>query len=800
MSRISTPYIARAMLGLRGFCGWEPHRLESVTLRGQTIPVRYWVFGDSRILGPYSREEMAGMEWVHSGTLVCQEGATGVADGDWRAIEATPELASLSLAAAAAGSFSGSPYSESLAHDDASAAAWPPAIDDDPRFNFWMHEEASAHKSVELDNALTQMREQLARHERRQDEILDRLNAKDSIITERDKEIAELRARLTLFETGAIPVARQVPAAATPPKPAAKAPAPKAPEPKAPPAAEKPAEPPILKVRTEAPAAEAKAEPEAGVERPAKLEMESPLEAAEGDSPARAALRAARAAKGGLPSATGPMEFSMPEIAEAPAPALEGLEFEPPAPEPVAAAPSPLLEPEVPAFGIPESESLSPVTEVPPPLEFAPPSPEDAGGGLPTFDAPPPLDPMEPPPLAEFSDPAFAPTAQPQLPGQMSTPQTVIYQGGQPAGLSLTPSPVPLMGPGGAPLPFGATPEPIPLGDPGSMTPMPTMGQPDLPQTVMQGLGVAGQATPFPFGTQTPLPRLPGQEPSAFDQPLAIPTRAPESSPGQPPQVPQTAATKPSIAVRFKEAMRSKKFLIILAASVLALAGIMFMFLRNPKQLSKTVDMAPDQKTQGSFDVENGEAPGAPAPAPGPRPASPFQPRPAGEVPATPPQEEPAPKAPAAPPVQSRDFVSDRRIEAMEFVKNYKLDESRGTVGAWLQYSFLGPDTEPEWQAGAIEKDIWFVQYNVFKGARGGRGRKPTYSFRFEVDLAKKTLAGANPAAKSMLNSGKPPAKTSRPSGKTRARRSAPSQAPLPEDADLEGVDGADGGFNNPGG
>ncbi|MBI5596295.1 MAG: hypothetical protein HY928_09440 [Elusimicrobia bacterium] len=750
--------------------------------------MRYWVFGDSRILGPYSREEMAGMEWVHSGTLVCQEGATGVADGDWRAIEGIPELAGLSLAAAAAGSYSGAPDSETLAHDDASAAAWPPAFDDDPRFNFWMHEEASATKSVELDNALTQMREQLARHERRQDEILDRLNAKDSVITERDKEIAELRARLTLFETGNIPVARQVPPAAAPaPKPAAKAP-----EARPPAAAPKAAEPAPIQVRKAPPPAE----PVAG--QPAKLEMESPLEAAgaEGDSPARAALRAARVGKGGLPSASGPMELAMPEFAEAPAPALEGLEFEPPAPAPAAA-------PEALGFGIPESESLSPVTEVPPPLEFAPPFP-DTAGGVPSMDPPPPfLDPTEPPPPATFSDPAFAPTAQPQLPGQMATPQTVIYQGGMPAGLSLTPSPVPLMGPGGAPLPFGATPEPIPLGDPGSMsTPMPTMGQPDLPQTVMQGLGVAGQATPFPFGTQTPLPRLPGQEASAFDQPLSIPTRPPESSPGQPPQVPATGATKPSMVVRIKEAFRSKKFLIILAVSVIALAGIMALFLRNPKQLSKTVDMAPEQKAQGSFDVENGEAPGAPAP--GARQASPFQPRPGGEAAAPPAQtpqaQLPPPAAPpAAPAPASRDFVSDRRIEAMEFVKNYKLDESRGTVGAWLQYSFLGPDTEPEWQAGAIEKDIWFVQYNVFKGARGGRGRKPTYSFRFEVDLANKTLAGANPSAKSMLNTGKPAAKGSAPA-KTRSRRAAPSQAPLPDDSDLEGAGGADSGFNNPGG
>lgn len=758
--------------------------------------MKYWVFNDARILGPYSREELAGLDAVHSGTLVCQEGTSGVADGDWRALEAVPELAGLAFAGAPVGGYAASPFSETMDPSDAAAAAWPPPYADDPRFGFWMREEADEGRSVEFARTLAEMREQMARNERRQDEILDRLNAKDAQLQQRDKEIADLRARLTLFETGAMRLAA-LPAAqpaARAPAPAAKAPPPVVPTAPPAPAAKAPEQPAIPPLAAKAPPP---AVPEAAP--PPSLRMESALEAAapsseaplaagEDESPARKALRAARAAKTGtgLPSSTGPMEFALPSaVPEMPS-------FEPPAAE----AFPPLEAPLAPPFdGIPESEGLSPVAEMPPPLDFAPPFPDAgfASSEPPPLDAPPPFsepplaDPAAPPPMSAFGDPAFQVQAQPQQPGQLAHPQTVIFGGGGGGGISLTPNPSPL-----GPSPFGSTPEPIPLGDPGSMaTPMPMMGQPDLPQTVMQGLGVGGQATPFPFGQQTPLPRLPGQQTSAFDQPITASPRPLETSPGAPPQVPPTGATKPSMVVKVKEMLRSKKFVIVLAVSVLALAGILAMFLRNPKQLAKTVDMAPDQKASGSFE-ENG-------PAPRPATPSPFQKPPAAED--TPPpatgDTAPAPK-PAAPPAKGKDYVSDGSVRAIEFVKNYKLDEARGTVGAYLQYAFLGPDTTPGWQAGAIEKDVWFVQYNVFKGTPGGRGAKPTYSFRFEVDLAKRTLKGVNPSAQDMLNPG---GQGEKPKRRQRRRSEAgDGQEPLPGDDDLQGASGGSTGFNNPGG
>ncbi|TBR24658.1 hypothetical protein EPO15_03665 [bacterium] len=770
--------------------------------------MKYWVFNDARILGPYTREELSGIEAVHAGTLVCQEGTSGVADGDWRALEAVPELAGLAMAGAPAGGFAASSFSETLDPADAALGSGLPGFEDDPRFGFWMREEMETERSVEFARTLSEMREQMARHERRQDEILDRLNAKDAELVKREREISDLKARLNLYETGAARPALQPPAAAK----AAPAPAPKpAAQPAPLPAAKTPAAPPPVEAPPPAPAAKAPEPPEmppltAMLPKPApalapRLEMESALEASapaeaplapgEIESPARAAMRAARAAKKGLPTSSGPMEISLPQSAPPEMPA-----FAPPAEESFVAEALPALE--APAFGapgdgIPESESLSPVAEMPPPLDFAPPNPEEmAQAAPPPLDAPPPFaeppqaDPLAPPPLSPFMDPAYQTQAQPQLPGQFNQPATVIFGGG--GGLNLTPSPTGL-----GPSPFGSTPEPIPLGDPGSMsTPMPTMGQPDLPQTVMQGLGVGGQATPFPFGQQTPLPRLPGQQTSPFDAPITAAPRPLESSPGMPPAVPPTGAAgaKLSVMARVKDLFRSKKFVIVLGTSGLALAVILAMFLRNPKQLAKTVDMAPDHKAQGSFE-ENGPAPRTSAP-------SPFQKAPAAEAPpAAPEQPAPAPK-PAAPAAKGKDYVSDGSVRAIEFVKNYKLDEARGTIGAYLQYAFLGPDTMPGWQAGAIEKDVWFVQYNVFKGAPGGRGAKPTYSFRFEVDLAKRTVKGVNPSAVEMLNPG---GGGEKPKRKTRRRAPAgDSQEPLPGDDDLDGAPSGGAGFNNPGG
>ncbi len=537
--------------------------------------------------------------------------------------------------------------------------------------------------------------------------------------------------------------------------------------------------------------------------------------------------------------------------------------------------------------------------EVPPPLDAPPLEGGNDGPPMPIFDAPP----LEPPPLSEaLGPPAGAGEALP-LTMPSATPETIdlsapageavapdnvapppgddpfaapktMMMGGMPTpalsagpGLNLTPPPAPmdvgggdLVGgmPPGMEGPPGSTPMPIPLDEGNAsgtpqLTPMPSMGQPDLPQTVMQGLGVSGMPTPMPMenptpapglasafqditggqGAPTPLPAIPGAElPAGGSPPTMMPlgvTPIPGAAPSDAGslEVQSDAAPKQSTADKLKAQvgkLGGKKFLIGLVVAVLVLAGLLFMFLRNPKDVVKMAEMGPEKQTQGSFDVDSTEnGPGGPAAmqksspldqAPqqaAPQevfPQAPPQPQQQQAPPQqqvqqqqAPPQEQQAPQQqapPQAPPQEAaprRAFISDQRIDAIEFVKGYKIGGGKTVVAQRLQYYFLGGDNIPEWTAGAIEKNKWFVEYHVFKGRGGGRRKKPTVTYRFEVDLAAKTVKGLNGRARTLLgNSG------SRKRSPSRRRSSSSRQAPLPSEDQLEGSRSSQAGsFNNPG-
>lgn len=59
--------------------------------------MKYWVFKDSRILGPFDRAAFAGLPGVDSGTLVSVGDAAGRVEGDWRPASEIDELAGLGL-------------------------------------------------------------------------------------------------------------------------------------------------------------------------------------------------------------------------------------------------------------------------------------------------------------------------------------------------------------------------------------------------------------------------------------------------------------------------------------------------------------------------------------------------------------------------------------------------------------------------------------------------------------------------------------------------------------------------------
>ncbi|OIO11282.1 MAG: hypothetical protein AUJ52_02215 [Elusimicrobia bacterium CG1_02_63_36] len=912
--------------------------------------MRYWVYQDSRILGPYGKEDLPTVEGLHAGSLVCPDNHSGTQEMDWAPLESYQELSAVfgtaretvAEAAAAVGSFDRfATEAHASLERIGTSENWMDTIQKDPRLSdLWgtLPEDLGPEKhwelrqSAGLENRLAELQAKLEVQESRQNEILDRLNEKDRLIADKDRRIAQLESRLRAGDADPAPMAFK--SRVEPPARVERE-------------MRSPAAPEIVPFADD-------------MDAPEPVSRREPVES--GDAVSEGPLEAPPIETDGPLILDEPVEVpGIPNIVETPVES-EGAAFsapvlEEPVSEPLAAAPAleafpppssdpvPMMEDSVgvseavDALGIPEATPLKSVSEMPPPLEFEAPlpgekdssSPEVAAGGLalgtagiaafaeeeppaleappleaPELDAPlfdaadgPPMPqfavsgaddiPLEPPPGEKFSGPIATPETidlsaasesvpieQAQAPfgdDPFAAPKTMMM-GGIPGsapqemsggGLNLTPPPMPAAGSdGGSGLgpmpdyPMGATPEPIPLGEGGMMgtpppTPMPSMGQPDLPQTVMAGLGVSGMPTPMPGqfqtpqptaggfqdmmggqGAPTPLPLIPGAEPP-YGGPMTMtpnpaytpsPTGMPEAEPATVPPSGAQAA-KPSVVQKLKAKVGKvggKKFLIGLVIAVLVLAGLLVMFLKNPKEVVKMAEMGPEQKTRGSFDVDpdaisvapggtqnqastGGSSPFDKAPGQAQQAAQPFAQQAPQQAPAftqrapePEPQAQPREEAPALPPVQPaspprREFIQDQRIEAIEFVKGYRISGGKEVVAQKLQYYFLGGDNVPEWQAGAVEKNKWIVEYNVFKGRGGGRRNKPTVTYQFEVDLAGKSVKGLNSRARDLIGSNsRAPKRVSR----RNTRRSG--QTPLPSDDELSSAGSSgSGGFNNPG-
>ncbi|MFH1725252.1 MAG: hypothetical protein ABII00_11615 [Elusimicrobiota bacterium] len=921
--------------------------------------MRYWVYQDSRILGPFGAEEIASVPGLHGDSLVCGEGALGTKEQDWQPLQSVLEPAETSLGGAEGG---GAP-SASLApgvvseafesfQDEAHAALesigvseeWAAEIQRDPRLSpLWgvlpghlrSGAQSAERETRELEARLCELKDQLESNEKRQNEILDKLNEKDRLLAEKDRALENLRARVAEIEArppGAAGAAASAAGAAFIPG----------------------SQKGIVFPTSEAPkvADEARAENPAPAGEAAPF-PESPIE---GASPISDAFRAAdeAATVPGPGTIDGPArpesvpELDIPDIPDihVPEAAPERAKAPAEAAPPEGAETSPPLD-----TGVPEATALKSVSEMAAPLEFVPPVPdetmlpppeaagpmvagEEAAGGPaveaplggfpapaagadeappeleappmaaseeyagpaaqaplagvpipeageassgpdlpgappswgptqdaatihhpsasePGLQAPPPLPeggptpdvpefPLEPPPLPGPGEAGAV--DQPAMSGSFEQPKTMLMGvPGQPPddtsgleSLSLTPPEPEAWQTGG----FGAgqppegveliqgmpgqapTPMPIPLSEPGQAQ------QLGLPHTILKGpeipLTGPGRQIPFP-GATPPLTGVEAGGPEAGAFPPAPGMQSFEDMlGGGAPAIQPTTATKspvtiggpalpsgkkgPTPALSKSKRVPPKKFLIGLGAALVGLVVVMFLFLKNPKQVVQLVDMAPETSPQEEFgtgvqgaggvfqeDAATGleEEPEAQSPERSPEPGLP---------PAAVPAAQPTQAAPPGP-----DYIQDQRVEAIEFVKNYFLDERRGSVGQWLQYSFLIPGSTPEWSAGAVGANVWLVEFKVFKGAQS---KKPTAAYRFEVDLARKALKGLNAEAADLLRGGVSRSRrgSQGSSGGARKRTRSPrssqgeAQLPLPDEEDLGEAGGRTaGGFNNPG-
>jgi hypothetical protein len=856
-------------------------------------------------------------------SLVCPEAASGAVEKDWRALSSVAELTDIFSSAG------GLPAASTLAadsFDDFSRSAhdaiekigrleeFGTSLISDPRLLEALGESApwqspddqlDADRShiLELEDRLTQLKGQIEGYERKQDEILEHLSAKDKLLHEKDRELDELRARVEELLKRPPPVsASAAPPVADPPveaKPLFEAPPPKSdPEPE--PALPPPPPPPLPKEEAQAKPPEPASAPKsiAGIEIVPFADFEPTQSARQRRGPApleEESEARGQPARRRTEEAPPPMDIGAPPAADitasdmAPAP-VPGIEEEPP-PAAAPAAHEPDASPEAAQPNPFDRETLRASSELPDGMEFVPPLPEEAALSMPAEMAPVQPEPLPTPaaldaPVPSGQEPVLGEGAA--TAGQAAAPETVMFPPPEeqseaaalpetgviaPPGeagttgeipltappknifedqpvqapatdLNMTPpliagapaaEPIPGMGqllPGQLP-----TPIPIPLGGatpfPGQFqTPMPTMGQPDLPQSVMAGLGVQPTATPTPLGQTTPGPDIGGQ---SFEDLMGKPptvsvglTNAPgltnppglTNTPLTPGTQPPSLGSVPSTVQKDEPQqpkLKSKKFLVGMAAAGLSLMLIMVFFLRNPKQVSKMVDMSPEQKAAGELAVEGQQGAAEPTRQPvqtQPPGGGQFQfPRESDQQPEETSPAEPAPQQPAA---QSRDFIMDQRIAAIEFVKDYPLDSERGSISQWLDYAFLTPGHTPEWTAGAVEMNIWIVEFNVFRGARS---RKPRVAYQFEVNMAEKTLIGRNTAAKDLLSGG-----TSKPAEEPKPRAAEPKpraisqgrprktasrtishtvqdeeQEPLPEEEELDqSVVQSPPRFNNP--
>ena len=712
--------------------------------------MRYLIYRDAHILGPYEREELGQAGPLHPETLVCVETLSGRLDTDWKCLEEIPDLAGLaSSSLTLAASFE---YSETMERREleslgmpASGAfgGWVESLFQDKDFRALWGEEA-APKAAELEPDSMEDR-------------IGKLTAELEALKARKGEIAPPPAGL--------PLARPEPEIRLAPSsmglPLAR------PEPELRPA-------PLSAGRAD----------DRSIEPPAVApsSMGLPLAPPEKDLRPGALPSAPREEKA---LAAGTERSQEPE---------KGLKFNLGRPAQAQAAPAvkPIFQ--IGAPKIPSVASAKPAEEAAPPSPGAKP-PEDARKGT-KFTLSRPAQERE---TASKTIPklgtakSFQVVAKPAAPTQTPAPAAAASE--IPKFFAQTPPP---------PVPT-TTPPPAAEPPAGTSPRTATFAVPPLHSPSTGSFPMPPMTMTF-SASALPAVRAGALTPSrANAAPAATPVASP--SPATEDVLARLAKPTPAPAAVEKPKRKSPKVFLIASAVLLAALVAMFylFFRRNSNDLKEMVDMGSGQK---SAEASPEGVPGQPrarnpAAAQAPRleetappisaqaaPAA-VSPQAGTAVEAAQTKKEPSP-APAADPGQ----------EAIGLVKGYPLDGGRGTVGQWLQYSFTanpGDGNKEEWTAGAVDATTMLVQYRVLPGGKAVGG---PITYLFEADASRQTVRGRNPQARQLMGGGgvsrSKKVKPAKPARKRAARRKAsPAKKklpllPLPSDAQL--MPRADGG------
>ncbi|HAH05500.1 MAG TPA: hypothetical protein DCM05_03085 [Elusimicrobia bacterium] len=797
--------------------------------------MRYWLYRDSRILGPFTPDDLARTPGVGPDSLICAENSSGSSETDWRSMAA--------IAGPAAGGSSSSVEAgfgefQREAHSALDAVGlsgeWTQTLLDDPELSFlWPplqeapfgdERQFEKGRSAELEDRLCRLR--------------DELEMKERLLREKDEALEELK-RLIEGRSAAdfrpAPAPRASPVAEPPrsrvverrapppppapepelePEPVLRPPSPPAPAPLPEPAIE---ETPLASPGAAAAPAEPPSVPEPAAEALAPALEAVPLP----DLSAQVSQEPPPA----LEQAAPPMETlvqppAMGETIAAPAPDLqappmETVEAPPPAPGPstgltdagipmesvpLGAAPAEAAEPppaEVerePWSFVPEAVPLKSASDLPPAMEFEAPrtvifsSPPSAGaaGGAESVQGVPVFQPSPEPQAAQ----GFQPTPFEPAPGEAAFPPSLQTAGFPPPGVGGALD-IPAFDPSAqAANPF-EPPRTVLFGGGGGLDPATSQAIPlnQTPEAVVIpgfGMGPQGQAEAAeifpPGGTPAPIPLTgPMGQP---DMPSDLWASQPISTGQQARPLDDLFATRPTpvpTAIRptgeqtastQPKAKKRQTKLFVIGISVASLVGLLATFLFLRNP--KDAALLINMGPQKKDKPAQEAVPAAAQPAQAPAPAQPVRsPFPTHEQPA---QGQAQPQAPAQPAKKApgRDFISNENIQAIEFVKNHYIDKEHGTIAEWLQYSFASKDATTSWDAGAVSAQVFIVTFRV---ARGGKAK---VSYNFEADLANKTVVGRNPEAVSLLNAGKPAAQAARPAPKAPEAIVRPSRPAAP--------------------
>ncbi|MBI4349655.1 MAG: hypothetical protein HY553_22660 [Elusimicrobia bacterium] len=563
--------------------------------------MRYFVYQDAQIMGPFTREDLGQVQGLHGDSLVCPEGSVGNKDTEWRSAREIGDLSTLFgagpglKAAPALELTAGGPpdFYDRLGEETRSilggfgyAGEWTSGVFEDPDFfRHWgsLVDSATARseelelaqiKTHDLEKNLDIMGEKLARYERQQNEILERLNQKDRALEEKRKameamenrlpqlekaleaareELRQARARLGELQRGAVPQAWQEAPGAQPPAPApAQRRRPPVPEP----------EPEVDEIPEPAPEPR-RPEPR----REFKLEP-PPLPEAPPPAPARRAPPPVERAPEAEPYEPTRSELLLPRASEAAAPPPPPA----PAPAPVRPAPSPrptltlpapiklkastleakaaLFTPPIPKAAPQPAPAPEPVVDLAAPAAVDAPAPSPVEAVAPVA-APPPL---EAPAPAAIAAEAPAESAPPVDAGPPLTAPSIVA--GSSAGIEPLPEGILVTGWGDLsvlqPPPPVAAPAPAAQELP-ALTPPPALEAPAGEPVVAAAGPLPAEPEPQPIvfspepaqPPETLVRRSPGAEPGADPSPWGLgpseppgPELAPIPAPEPMPSVP----------------------------------------------------------------------------------------------------------------------------------------------------------------------------------------------------------------------------------------------------------------------